>query len=184
VTCCVGIEHAGGVVMGADSLAGSGDSYTTIRADEKLFRVDDLIIGFAGSWRAGQLLRYSFDPPERPENPDDIMRYLCSDFVDSVRACLSAGGMSATRESVEGMDDTSFLVAVEGKLYVVDSDFQVARSISGYAAIGSGMPWAEGALHATQKSKNHRARVILALEAAAESCAWVRPPFNILSTKT
>src|ERR1035437_9404131 len=54
------------------------------------------------SAKAGQLLRYSFDPPENPY--DDVMRYLSSDFVDSVRACLSAGGMAATRESVEGMD--------------------------------------------------------------------------------
>jgi ATP-dependent protease HslVU (ClpYQ) peptidase subunit len=179
----VGIEYPGGVIMGVDSLAGDSDSHVTVRADEKVFRVEDLVIGFAGSWRAGQLLRYSFDPPERPERSSDMMEFLCTQFVDAVRHCLNAGGFAATRDGVEGMEDTSFLVAVGEKIYTVDSDYQVGRAACGYAAIGSGMPWAEGALHATRKSKNHRARVILALEAASEHCAWVGAPFIVLGTK-
>ena len=180
----VGVERAGGVVMGADTLGTDDDFRATVRTDVKVFRVDDLVIGFAGSFRVGQLLRYSFHPPERPDDPDDIMRYMCVEFVDAVRDCLNSGGATPTRDGVEEAPDTGVLVAVAGKVYMVQADYQVARSVCGYAAIGGGSSYAMGALYATSRSKNHRARVLTALEAASEHCSVVRGPFTILNTKT
>lgn len=181
MTVVVGVEHPGGVVMGADSIGIDEDFRATVRSDEKLFRSGDFLIGFAGSFRAGQLLRYSFVPPVRPLHSFDVMRYMCVDFVDGMRECLSAGGVASMRDGVE--EGGNFLVALGAQLFNIDPDYQVGRAACGYAAIGIGEPYAEGALYATRKSKQHKARVLTALEAASEHCAVVRGPFVVLGTK-
>jgi hypothetical protein len=82
MTCIVGLEHQGKVYIGADS-AGVQGYNVTCRSDEKVFQNKDFILGFTSSFRMGQLLRYSFNPPTQPANKDD-MHYLATDFITAV----------------------------------------------------------------------------------------------------
>ena len=74
MTCIVGLVHEGVVYIGGDSAGVAGLSLT-VRADEKVFRNSDFLMGFTTSFRMGQLLRYSLKPPRRHPD-DDIHQYM------------------------------------------------------------------------------------------------------------
>ena len=151
------------------------------RADEKVFvTVDkDFAMGFCGSFRIGQLLRYALVTPDQGEKKDD-MTYMVVDFIDAVRAMQKDKG-SMKKENELEEHDAAFIVGYKGKLYVVETDYQVGRPIENYAAVGCGAQIALGALFATKHAQmKPEDRIGLALAAAVEYSAGVRPPFHIV----
>lgn len=179
MTCIVGLEAEGRVIIGADSAGVSGYDLT-VRADSKVFRNGPYVMGFASSFRMGQLLRYSLTPPAPPASTARLERFMATDFTDAVRTCLKAGGYAAAKEGRE--EGGAFLVGVAGHLVGIYSDYQVARSADGYLAVGCGADIALGALHATTHQPAQR-RVRAALGAAAHYSAGVRPPFATITTR-
>lgn len=163
----------GKVYIGGDS-AGVADYSLTVRADRKVFRNGDFIMGFTSSFRMGQLLAHAFTPPKR--HPDtDVYKFMVTDFINSVRDCLKAGGFATKQNEVEsgGM----FLVGYEGRLFSVQDDYQVGENLDGFDACGCGCEIAFGALYANRSSKP-KDRVRIALEAAERFSAGVRGPFH------
>jgi ATP-dependent protease HslVU (ClpYQ) peptidase subunit len=178
MTCIAGIESGGKVWIGGDS-AGVSDSWTLwVRADSKVFRNGDFIMGFTTSFRMGQLLRYAFSPPAFPEG-EDLDKFMATTFIDAVRGCLVKGGFA--KKNSEQEEGGEFLVGYGSKLFAVFGDYQVARCSSGIAAIGCGGQIALGALYAAPDLKPE-ARLLKALEAAESFNAGVRRPFIIEST--
>ena len=175
MTCIVGLVHHEVVYIGGDS-AGVARLRLTVRADEKVFRNSDFLMGFTTSFRMGQLLRYSLKPPRRHPD-DDIHQYMVVDFINAIRECLKAGGCASKEDEVES--GGTFLVGYAGHLFTVDSDYQVGIPEDGYAAVGSGQDIALGALFATQ-GQAPRQRVLTALRSAERFNAGVRGPFHIL----
>lgn len=173
MTAIVGLAHNGAVTIGGDS-AGVGDHYSlTVRADSKVFSNGPYVMGFTSSFRMGQLLRWSLKGPE----PDgDLAAFMSTTFVDAVRDTLRAGGwLKKDADREQGGD---FLVGVAGRLFCVQSDFQVAEAASGYAAVGCGYQIALGALYATARSRmTPERRLRNALAAAENFSAGVRGPF-------
>ena len=181
MTCIVGIEHETGVYIGGDS-AGIAGWELTVRADPKVFRVGEFVYGIAGSFRMGNLLRYAFLPPPPPKKRKHLDAYMVTAFVDTLRAVVEAGGTREKKNEVESLHNSSFLVAVRGRLFEIDSDFQVGRPASGYAAIGCGSSVALGALHAlvVGVGLTHPTDcVAAALRAAEAHNIGVRGPFII-----
>jgi len=182
MTCIVGLEHEGSVYIAGDSAGvDSNDLSIVSRADEKVFLTDasDFVMGFCGSFRVGQLLRYALTTPEQSAKKDD-MAYMVTDFIDAVRTMQKDKG-SLKKENELEEHDGGFLVGYKGKLYIIESDFQVGRPHGNYAAMGCGAQIALGALYATRNSKmKPEERVMLAMSAAAEYSAGVRAPFNIV----
>lgn len=171
MTCIVGLVDKGNVYIGGDSAGVAGLSIT-IRSDEKVFANGPFIMGFTTSFRMGQLLRYKFDPPKQTVSTDD-MKYMVTDFIDAVRKCFADNGFGD--KSTGG----SFLVGYNGKLYSVDSDFQVGIPSLAYDTCGCGSDIALGAMYATS-SKKPEDRVKIALEAAATFSGGVAPPFTMV----
>jgi ATP-dependent protease HslVU (ClpYQ) peptidase subunit len=179
VTCIVGIQHPGGVTIGADTAGTDGWSITS-RADTKLFRNGPYLFGFCGSFRMGQLLHYSLVPPKPPRI--DLERHMSTVFVDAVRECLIEGGYAQRKNEVES--GGTFLVAVAGQLFCIQNDYQVARQRMGFDAIGSGEEVALGSLHTTaQYDIDPRSRVLMALQAAADLTTFVMAPFTVKTAK-
>lgn len=177
MTCIVGLEHGGKVYLGGDSAGVSGWGITH-RADEKVFTNGKFIMGFCGSFRMGQLLRYSFNPPKKkPKQPD--MEYLVIDVMNEVRKCFREGGILEKASGVES--GGNWMLGFNGKLYEIGSDFQVGLSLNGYQAIGSGDDLALGAMYATKNYDDPKERILLALSAAAHHSGGVAPPFTVLS---
>lgn len=175
MTCIVGIEHDGGVTIGADS-AGIAGLSVTIRADTKVFRNGEFVMGFTTSFRMGQLLRYSLVPPTPADW--DIDRFMATEFVTAVRDCLREGGYSRIESGAES--GGTFLVGIRGRLYRIDEDYQIGRSVDLYDACGCGEEFALGALHANGGLEPED-RVRGALEAAAHHSAGVAAPFHLVS---
>lgn len=176
MTCIVGLVHEGTVFIGGDSAGVAGLSLV-VRADEKVFRNGDFLMGFTTSFRMGQLLRYKLDPPRR--HPDDrVAKYMVVDFIDAVRECLKAGGWASKEKEIE--QGGTFLVGYSGHLFTVQGDYQAGQPKDGFAAVGSGEDVALGALFATQGQDDPRERVLTALRAAERFNAGVRGPFHVL----
>jgi hypothetical protein len=173
MTCIVGLVHDGKVYVGGDS-AGVGGYDLTVRADKKVFRNGEFVMGFTSSFRMGNLLQHALTPP-RWHPDDDVHKYMVTDFVDAVRTCLKKGGY-ATKESEAEVGGT-FLVGYAGRLFTIHGDYQVGEGLDGYAACGCGDTIALGSLY-TSKG-NPRSRVLTALAAAERFSAGVRAPFHI-----
>ena len=174
MTCIAGLIDKGKVYMGADS-AGVANLSLHVRADEKVFVKDDFIMGFTTSFRMGQLLRYKLQVSPRPRG-QDVFEYMVTSFIEAVRKCLKEGGFAEKKDEKEKAG--TFLVGYRGRLFTVDSDYQVGENLLPYAATGCGEDIALGTLFANEDLKPEK-RILQALEAAEQFNAAVRRPFVI-----
>ncbi len=175
MTCIAGVLAGNRTYIGGDSAGTAGDDLI-IRADQKVFRNGEFLIGFAGSFRMGQLLRFAFVPPKHPKR-QDTYRYMVTTFVDAVRDCLKKGGLAQKEHDVEEVEGI-LLVGYRGRLFIVDCDYSVAEPVDGFAAVGCGCQVANGALYVTEGMEPKK-RVRQALDAAERHCNAVRRPFYV-----
>lgn len=177
MTCIVGFVGGGKVVIGGDSAGVSGLDIVS-RKDPKVFKVGDFLIGCTSSFRMIQLLRFSLKPPQHHDDVDTF-EFMCTGFVDAIRECFKQGGYAKIDCSVE--IGGFFLVGYKGRLFTIESDFQVGESNDNYSAIGCGQSFALGALSVINSDLMPELKVGKALEVAAHHSAGVRAPFTILS---
>jgi len=162
--------------MGGDS-AGVSGSQLSLRADPKVFRKGDFLIGCTSSFRMIQVLRFHVVPPEHPKDMDNY-EYMVCHFVEECRKEFKEHGNLQTKEGVDSAG--TFLVGYRGGLFRVDSDFQVGEFHHCFGAVGCGMDPAHGALFALQQSSlPPTEKIRIALEAAEQFCTDVRQPFVI-----
>ncbi|MBC6714749.1 hypothetical protein H9Q09_00935 [Aurantimonas sp. DM33-3] len=173
MTCIVGLVAEGRIHMGADS-AGVAGLDLVVRADRKVFRNGEFVMGFTSSFRMGQLLAYSLTPPRRHAD-EDVFAFMVKDFVDEVRSCLKRGGFASLNNGVE--EGGTFLVGHAGRLFEVAGDYQVGECALPFAACGCGAQVALGSLHSTEGLSPDE-RVLKALQAAEAFSAGVRAPFH------
>lgn len=189
MTCIAGIVEGDKIWMGSDS-AGVGDLDLRIRVDDKIFIRDKFIFGYCGSFRMGQLLRFSMEVPcndvylaseDKMIKLKDDYEFMCTNFIEEVRTTFKEGGYS----KIEHNEDTGgdFLVGYNGNLYSIESDFQVGMVKENYNSVGCGAPFALGALKIMEKNKKLKPeeRILNSLEVAQEFSAGVRGPFKIIS---
>jgi ATP-dependent protease HslVU (ClpYQ) peptidase subunit len=182
MTCIVGVAQKGKVYLGGDSAGVSGLDLTA-RKDKKVFLNDEFVMGFTSSFRMGQILQYVFTPPEVTKaDEDDMMAYMVKKFIPAVRKVFKEEGYAYVDSNRE--TGGTFLVGVRGRLFRIDSDFQVGESLDGYEAVGCGESFALGSLHATEKSAklSPKEKVEKALAAAAKFSGGVMEPFNLANT--
>ncbi len=177
MTCIVGWVENDKICIGGDS-AGVAGYNMHIRADEKVFKNGEMLFGFTSSFRMGQLLRFSLNMPSMKEK-QDVYRYMCTDFVDAVRECLKKGGYA--RKINEEERGGCFIVGFRGKLYSIESDFQVGKVFDNFCSVGCGESFALGTCYAVKDNKklSIKQKVKMALKSAHHFSAGVRPPFCI-----
>lgn len=184
MTCIVGLEHNGGVTLGADSMLSdfwAGAAMVT----PKVWKTGEWVYGYCGSLRAGQILQHIFSAPQLPDDTDDesFERYLVSEWSETLRAVFLDAGHAKIKHEVQTANDTWFLFGVRGRLYTMQGDYSVWRTDRGYASIGSGEQFALGALEVLKKSHSSvKHKLETALAAAAEHAPTVGPPFHLVST--
>jgi len=184
MTCIAAIKTGKSIWIGGDSAGVAGYSIVT-RSDKKVYVKADpsgnnFGFGFTSSFRMGQLIQYHLHIPTIPKNID-LHEYMATDFIESIRSCLKEGGFTQIENNQES--GGTFIVGVKGRLFTIDSDFQVGEDLPDYAACGCGGSIALGSFFTTDKLKpkpKPQDRVVLALQAAAEFSAGVRGPFNIM----
>jgi ATP-dependent protease HslVU (ClpYQ) peptidase subunit len=180
MTCIVGfVAPDKKVYMGGDS-AGIAGWNVRVRADEKVFRVGEFLMGFTTSFRMGQLLRYHFSPQTHPVGMSDH-EYMVTKTVPEIRKVFKEHGYIKVENSQE--EGGQFLIGYRGALYEIASDFQVGVPATPVACIGAGGTVALGALYGLFEQQPLPAPPDLirkALQIATELNASVRPPFVVL----
>jgi len=172
MTCIVGLERPEGVYIGGDSAAISS-SVASITRVPKVFRIQDLVFGCAGGFRAAQLIQHSFVPPEKLADISD-MAYMVTAVVSKLRDLLSTEPETLTT-------DLQALIGYNGTLYQFwTQDWQINSSDYGYYALGSAWEVALGAMYClVNQDINPEDILIEALDAATQHCIHVRPPYSI-----
>ncbi len=174
MTCIVATKSNGKVYMGGDA-ASYGN--LTIRKSEhpKVFKNGPYLMGYTSSFRMGQILQYKLDLPL----PDgDLMRFMCTDFIDAVRKALKDGGYTTVNNNNE--TGGNFLVGVSGELFEVDDDFQISLKSDPFNAVGCGEEYALGVLYSLYNTLPAKELLIKALETAEYFSAGVTAPFTII----
>lgn len=174
MTCVIGLIDKDKIYMGADSAGVSGLGLS-IRADQKVFIKGDFIMGFTASFRMGQLLQYNLQIPSHHRGTDSF-EYMVTSFVNAVRECMKNGGFAEKKDEKEKAG--TFMVGHQGRLFRIDSDYQVAENVLPYDAIGCGENIALGALFVSGHLKP-KERILRALEASEQFSSGVRRPFVI-----
>lgn len=178
MTLIVGIIENGKVIIGGDSAGVSGLNIT-IRKDPKVFRVGEFIIGCTHSFRMMQLIRFKFTPPRRFDDTD-LFEYMCTSFIDELRKVFKDGGF-ARKESDEESGGT-FLVGYKGRMFKIETDYQVGEAQENYYACGCGVYYALGALDAMDENLPGIDKAKRALQIGVNRSGGVRPPFVIETT--
>lgn len=174
MTVVAGVVGPDGTIhLGADSAA-STDRRIDVCRDPKVFSNGDLVIGYVGSVRVGQVLRDVFAAP--PIGRASLRRYMVAVLVPALRDVLHHE-RDACGDAISPLSPGWLLVGARGRLFRMCGDYQIAEPYRGFDAIGTGGPFALGALHATA-ALTPRARVRCALETAAAFTPNVRRPFT------
>ena len=179
MTCIIGFSDGGHVHMMGDSGGFDPNFFSkTVRKDEKVFVIDNgrFLVGFAGSFRLGQILRYQFSPPAQPEGMGD-MQYLVSYFIEELRLLLRDRGYSKISENQESLDYGTFMIGFHGKLYTIDPDFHVGISMDSVDAIGCGALFVLSAWDAADNIKNVKKRMLKSLQVTEHRCTMICEPF-------
>jgi ATP-dependent protease HslVU (ClpYQ) peptidase subunit len=158
MTCIIGLVREDTVWIGGDSVGSDEMRYD--RADEKVFKNGDYLIGFAGSYRLGQIAKITVFP-EFPKNFTTIVKAskksngkkLAIEVHPMERQDIElwfiANFIPVLREAIKeeaGDERFEFIIAADKWLFVVESDYQAGMYKSPYIAIGSGSQIALGAL--------------------------------------
>ena len=184
MTCVVALVDKinNSVVMGSDSIGIDQGLNKRVIVQPKLIKSGDILIGFAGSFRLGDIIRYCLEiPPIEAEDADYIEKYLVTKFIPALHSALE--NANALSKDDEGSTTNPILLAYKGRLFRVDGDFHVEENANGFESIGVASELAMGAMAALDKRKMAAdKKVMAALEVACKFSAGVSKPFTILRT--
>lgn len=163
MTVIVGLKTKAGVYLGCDSQGSAGWDKTD-RKDQKIFTAHGIGYGFTSSYRMGQILRYHSTEVLSTVREKDVFGYVVTHLVPMWRNILGEHGY---KTNIHGQDEGGiFLIAIDGHLFKIDSDFQVSEGDLDYAATGCGEGYALGALYGQASDLAPVDRIQVAIESA------------------
>jgi len=182
MTCIVALSEGEELVMGADSGASHLPDYEMYTVSmPKVFRAGPWLVGFSGSYRLGQILKFSMPWPEAPKKLD--YEFMVTEMTRALYDCLSNQFDSGQPESAVNRQ-WQVLIGRLGKVFGVNYRYDVINISDPFTAIGSGRKFALGALHGLvdRQDLSLQERVERALLAAAKFVPGIGQPFVIESS--
>jgi ATP-dependent protease HslVU (ClpYQ) peptidase subunit len=148
MTTIIGVEYANRCVVLGDSRV-VGDSKIYSHPDMvKVVTNGNFIIGAAGDVRALQVILHTWKPPVAvAKDKDNLFQFMISKVVPSLKQLLTDYNLLDTKSTDKDFE-LYVLIAYNGNIFEIDSEFAVSRSDSGYYGIGTGGDYALGALYA------------------------------------
>jgi hypothetical protein len=185
MTCIVGLVKGKTVWLGGDRAATDGHLNRTLLKEPKIFVRGELGFGVCGSPKVMDALKHAIELPMQQDGDDRA--FLVGTLVPAIREGLVKFDAAGKDDSPFGggsgvVFDGAILVAYRGKLYNMQSNFQLIEGSDSYASVGCGSALALGSLASTKKVSNPRKRVLAALEASTNN-AGCAPPFDVLAVK-
>lgn len=151
MTTIVGIQNEDGCILVADSRV-SDDSGRVWSHPEmtKINKRGAFLIAGSGEVGPCDIAQHLWNPPAlTAADRKDVYHFMITKAMPSLRECLKKNGYNF--DEAHSKDDGArfqFLMAVNGILFDVGDDLSVMKSADGYYGVGSGAPFALGALHA------------------------------------
>jgi ATP-dependent protease HslVU (ClpYQ) peptidase subunit len=172
MTCVVGLITDNGIMFGADSLVTTESGSKLTLSDKKVFLKNNILFGFCGDLRFGQLIKHRFNPPS-PGRNKDIELFLHTKFLPDLQKFFIDAGYNKIEPG-----SFDLLIGIHKSIFVISDDFSVVETPNRYQSIGSGCDYALGVMYATKSIFNPTQRITLALEASSSFCQTVAKPFN------
>lgn len=168
MTTIVAVENKGHVLIGCDSQVTAGNQKMTLEGG-KIIRNGDYLIAVAGRLRMLQAMRHATLPTLGVDSTD----------IDAF-VSLELGPAIAQVEMSVGCvpGESEYLFVVKGRIYSIYGDGTYTRNPSKHYSIGSGSPYALGALYSL-RSEASRDDVERALQAAATHDIGTSAPFLV-----
>ena len=139
----------------------------------KIAEIGSFLIAGAGEVSPCDIAQHLWNPPKlSAKDKEDIYHFMIAKAMPSLRKCLEENGYNFNEDHDKSKDGLrfQFLIACGGELFDVDQDLAVMRSADGVYGIGSGAPYALGAIHAGAKPMK-------AMEIAAKLTAFTSGPY-------
>lgn len=177
MTTIVGVQYKDKAVLVADSRVtdDSGRIYShpsMVKITEK----NGFLIAGAGEVAPCDIANHIWIPP-KPTSKDkaDVYHFMITKVMPSLRKCLTDNGYNFEEPHDRAKDGLrfQFLIAVAGEIFDISDDLSVCMDDSGIYGIGSGSPYAMGALVAGAKP-------LKAMEVAAKLSAFTAAPFQVV----
>ena len=171
MTCIVGIAKNDVVYMGGDRGASDGSSILPL-CRPKIVKINNYLVGYAGSQGIGQLAHMIDLPPI--SNNKNITKTLRTTFIKSLKNAVEEYGNASVNED----NSTDWLVGIHGRLFEITSeDWQVSEYEE--TSIGSGNYIALGSLHTSRSWKDQEKRIRYSLQAAVDISPSCLGPLDI-----
>lgn len=172
MTTIVGVVKNGHVILGADSQVTSQTRPNMHPKMQKITNNNGYLIAGSGDSTPCDILQHIFIPPVPTiTERKDLYKFMITKFVPAMRETLDENGYK-----LDGSDkDAGFdmLFAFDGEIFEIDSDFSVLLNGEGIYGIGSGSPFAIGAL-------SMGGTVEQSLDIAVKNDIYTSGPFQIV----
>ena len=196
MTTIIGIQGDNYALVCSDSRISTMDSggfvsqITTLKETTNKVGVNGrYLLGAAGDMRAINILHHVFQPPIPTPGlmGRKLDQFITSKFIPALVVCFENQGY-ATPESNEDKSHinehaSSILTVLNGSIYVVEGDYSWTSDASGLYALGTGSPYALGALQVLMGKKSPtfsqaRAIALKAIAVAAKYDPYTGSPFH------
>lgn len=199
MTTIIGIQGDGFCLVTADSRISEleGDKglisqFFSLRESHSKLAVNGrYILGAAGDLRAINILHHAFQPPAAPPTlrGKKLDHFVTVKFIPALRECFEAQGYAIPDKDEKkhiAEHASTIMMAVNGVIYIIDSDYSWLSDSSGLFAIGTGAQFALGAMHALMpktKINLHTARkmALKAIATAARFDAYTGAPYQTIT---
>jgi ATP-dependent protease HslVU (ClpYQ) peptidase subunit len=141
MTTIIAVETTHGVEIGCDSQATGSDKIQMEQS--KVFANNGAIYGVAGMALLANEMRYG-DLPKPPKTPQDTDRWMTREMVPALRAIIDEISPKRPEDDYE----MHILVVANDRAYEIGANAGWVRNTEGVYAIGSGGPYAAGAISA------------------------------------
>jgi ATP-dependent protease HslVU (ClpYQ) peptidase subunit len=157
MTTIIGITNGKQIFMAGDKSASDG-STTVVTSTPKVYRVsEDVVVGFAGDWRGGQL------------GVKALMELDTNDPSCGIEEMTTAIAQAFVEADYKN-EETTFLIGYGGQLFEIQPNLGHIAIWSEFHAIGDGASYALGALHCMHKPYEFGIRMAFMAAARWTNC--------------
>lgn len=176
MTTIVGIQHDYYCEIFVDSRVTDDDGRIYSHPDMlKFAKRGSFIIAGSGEVLPCDIAQNMWNPPKPTElDKSNLYRFMITKAMPSLRECLEKNGFNFDEPKEKNDVRFHFIIACCGELFDVDQELSVTRDDSGFYAVGSGAPYALGALLAGADGEE-------ALEYASRISVYTAPPFHSIT---
>lgn len=187
MTTLAAFQGEGFAVIGCDSRASDDNGRVMDLATHKIIENNGYLIAVSGASRGGNISQFGWTPPNAPRttNLETLDKFMTKKFIPALRKVFISSGYDMKDDGDTAMQDSSFIIAVNGVIYPIFEDYSWDREARNIYYGGSGGDVALGAMvalgieKATKNIKRAEQIVYKSVEIATKWDAYCSPPIHV-----